>query len=76
MVDEFLNQDEIDALLSGGEDTPGGNEKGSANGGRPVLTSDDMSIMKEVAGVVSSASSNVIGMLAGLTVSANLAEQV
>ncbi|MDR1482350.1 MAG: flagellar motor switch phosphatase FliY [Synergistaceae bacterium] len=67
MVDEFLNQAEIDALLSDGDEN---------SGGASVLTADDLSIMNEVAGIVASASSNVIGMLAGRTVSANLTEQV
>ncbi|MDR3354948.1 MAG: flagellar motor switch phosphatase FliY [Synergistaceae bacterium] len=78
MVDEFLNQDEIDALLSGSEENPGdsGSASTGAGSGAPILTGDDMTVMKEVAGVISSASSNVIGMLAGRTVSANLTEQV
>jgi flagellar motor switch protein FliN/FliY len=67
MVDEFLNQAEIDALLSDDDES---------SGGASTLTPEDMSIMNEVAGIVASASSNVIGMLAGRTVSANLAEQV
>ncbi|MDR1885544.1 MAG: flagellar motor switch protein FliN [Synergistaceae bacterium] len=67
MVDEFLNQDEIDALLSGGEDSGGG--------GGSSLSSDDMSILNEVAGIIASSASNVIGMLAGRDVSAIVTEQ-
>ncbi|MDR3332141.1 MAG: flagellar motor switch protein FliN, partial [Synergistaceae bacterium] len=65
MVDEFLNQDEINALLSGEEE--------SGEGG--TLSADDLSILNEVAGIIGSAASNVIGMLAGRDVSATVIEQ-
>ncbi|MDR1916554.1 MAG: flagellar motor switch protein FliN [Synergistaceae bacterium] len=66
MVDEFLNQDEIDALLSGGND--------SSSGGS--LSQDALSVLSEVAGIVASAAGNVIGMLAGRDVSAEPSEQL
>ena len=64
MVDEFLNQDEIDALLSG---DPG--EDGAK------LTQDDLTILSEVAGIMATAAGNVIGMLAGRDVSAAATDQ-
>ena len=63
MVDEFLNQDEIDALLSG--------SPGESGGG---LSPDDVSVLAEVSGVVATAAGNVIGMLAGRDVSADGSE--
>lgn len=66
MVDEFLNQDEIDALLSGGSDS------GTSGG----LSSDDMMVLSEVAGIVASAAGNVVGMLAGRGVTTDIVEQV
>lgn len=65
MVDEFLNQDEIDALLSGG---------GSGGGG--TLNSEDLSVLSEVLGIIAGAASNVIGMLAGRDVSTDIGEQM
>ncbi|MDR1650880.1 MAG: flagellar motor switch protein FliN, partial [Synergistaceae bacterium] len=64
MVDEFLNQDEIDALLSGG----GGN-------GGSGLSPEDMTVLEEVCGIAASAASNVIGMLAGRDVTTDGIEQ-
>jgi flagellar motor switch protein FliN/FliY len=61
MVDEFLNQDEIDALLSGSPDGGG-------------LAPDDMTVLGEVSGIMAAAAGNVIGMLAGRSVSADGAE--
>jgi flagellar motor switch protein FliN/FliY len=66
MVDEFLNQDEIDALLSGGPDDNG-------SGGK--LSQGDMTILAEVSGIMATAAGNVIGMLAGRDVSANVTDQ-
>jgi flagellar motor switch protein FliN/FliY len=66
MVDEFLNQDEIDALLSG---SPG--ESSAAR-----LSKDDTSALAEVAGIVATAASNVVGMLAGRDVSADVIDQI
>ena len=66
MGDDFLSQDEIDALLSGGS---GGG--GSAGGGES-LTLDEAEILKEVASIMASATGNVVGMLAGRTVSASV----
>lgn len=60
MVDEFLNQDEIDALLSGGAPNKG------------MISRDEMTALSEVAGIVAGAASNVIGMLAGRGVSTNI----
>jgi flagellar motor switch protein FliN/FliY len=63
MVDEFLNQDEIDALLSGSPSEGGGG-----------LSRDDMTVLGEVSGIVAAAAGNVIGMLAGRDVSADGSE--
>ena len=60
MADEFLNQEEIDALLSGG---PSGEEESS------LLSADEKSVLSEFAGIVAVAANNVIGMLAGRDVS-------
>ncbi|MDR0652976.1 MAG: flagellar motor switch protein FliN [Synergistaceae bacterium] len=67
MVDEFLNQDEIDALLSG---SPG-------DGGPPgeKLSEIDSAVLAEVAGIVATAAGNVVGMLAGRDVAADVTEQ-
>jgi flagellar motor switch protein FliN/FliY len=70
MVDEFLNQDEIDALLSGEPDSEGG------GGGTDSLSKDDLSVLGEVISIVASAASNVIGMLAGRDVATNIGDQV
>ncbi|MDR0764406.1 MAG: flagellar motor switch protein FliN [Synergistaceae bacterium] len=65
MADELLNQDEMNALFSG---VPGeGNSK---------LSQDDAATLTEVAGIVAAASRNVVGMLAGRDVSADVAEQL
>ncbi|MDR0649659.1 MAG: flagellar motor switch protein FliN [Synergistaceae bacterium] len=68
MVDEFLNQDEIDALLSGTPGSDGGT-------GGSSLAQDDFSVLNEVTGIVANAASNVIGMLAGRDVTTNIGEQ-
>jgi flagellar motor switch protein FliN/FliY len=65
MVDELLNQDEIDALLSGGP----------AEGSENKLSKDDLTVLNEVSGIVATAAGNVIGMLAGRDVSATVTEQ-
>jgi flagellar motor switch protein FliN/FliY len=65
MVDEFLNQDEIDALLSG---APGE--------GEGKLSPADATAMGEVAGIFAAAAGNVVGMLAGRDVSADVTEQM
>ena len=72
MVDEFLNQDEIDALLSGTPE-PGGASPAAPAGG--ILTQDDLTVLNEVTGILASAASNVIGMLAGRDVTTNLGTQ-
>lgn len=66
MADEFLNQEEIDALLSGG---PSGEEESS------LLSADEKSVLSEFAGIVAVAANNVIGMLAGRDVSADVSGQ-
>ncbi|MDR3321438.1 MAG: flagellar motor switch phosphatase FliY [Synergistaceae bacterium] len=71
MVDEFLNQDEIDALLSGEPESEGA-KAASAGGG---LTQDDLSVLNEVVNIIAGAASNVIGMLAGRDVATNIGEQ-
>lgn len=70
MVDEFLNQDEIDALLSGGPEE----DSGASAGGS--LTQDDRSVLAEVLGIVAGAAGNVIGMLAGRDVATQATEQL
>lgn len=60
MGEEFLNQDEIDALLSGG-DAPSGQ-----------LTKSESEALSEVATIVAGAAGNVVGMLAGRGVTANV----
>jgi flagellar motor switch protein FliN/FliY len=74
MVDEFLNQDEIDALLSGGSSSDG--EGGGGAAGSGVLKPDDISVLAEVVGIIAGAASNVIGMLAGRDVVTNLLDQL
>lgn len=69
MVDEFLNQDEIDALLSGGSSS-------DSSGGGGVISSEDKSALSEVLGIIAGAGSNVIGMLAGRDVATNILEQL
>ncbi|GHV28859.1 flagellar motor switch protein FliN [Synergistales bacterium] len=64
-MDEFLNQDEINALLSGAQD--------SSSGGS--LSSEDASMLGEVMNIISGATSNVVGMLAGRDVSVEIGEQ-
>ncbi|MDR3278969.1 MAG: flagellar motor switch protein FliN [Synergistaceae bacterium] len=64
MVDEFLNQDEIDALLSGGPGEGGGS-----------LKPEDATVLGEVCGIIATAASNVIGMLAGRDVTTDGTEQ-
>jgi flagellar motor switch protein FliN/FliY len=71
MADEFLNQDEIEALLSGTSGS-GGGEKASAGGS---LSHDDLSVLNEVTSIIAGAASNVIGMLAGRDVSTNIGDQ-
>lgn len=60
MGEEFLNQDEIDALLSGGDAPPG------------QLTKSESEALSEVAGIVAGAAGNVVGMLAGRGVTASV----
>jgi flagellar motor switch protein FliN/FliY len=72
MVDEFLNQDEIDALLSVTPESDGGSGAAPSGG---ILTKDDLSALNEVTGIVANAASNVIGMLAGRDVTTNIGNQ-
>lgn len=68
MADDFLNQDEIEALLSGA--TP------ASIGG--TLSDHDLTVLKEVAGVFAGAAENVVGMLAGrgVTTEVSVAEEI
>ncbi|MDR3254606.1 MAG: flagellar motor switch protein FliN [Synergistaceae bacterium] len=68
MVDEFLNQDEIDALLTG-EPEDGASKSGGG------LKQDDLSVLNEVVNIIAGAASNVIGMLAGRDVTTNIGDQ-
>jgi flagellar motor switch protein FliN/FliY len=76
VVDEFLNQDEIEALLSGGSSNSSGGEAGKGVAGSGTLKPDDISVLAEVVGVIAGAASNVIGMLAGHDVTASLLDQL
>lgn len=60
MSEEFLNQDEIDALLSGDTASDG------------VLSRAEAEAMQEVATIFAGAAGNVVGMLAGRTVTAEV----
>ena len=60
MSEEFLNQDEIDALLSGDTASEG------------VLSRAEAEAMQEVATIFAGAAGNVVGMLAGRTVTAEV----
>lgn len=64
MGEDFLSQDEIDALLSGGK------KSGGVGGG--AITLDEMEVLKEVASTAASAMGNVMGMLAGRSVSVSV----
>lgn len=66
MGEDFLSQDEIDALLSGGKPSGGGPSGGGSIGG------DEMEILREVASTAASSVGNVMGMLAGRSVSVNV----
>lgn len=68
MAEDFLSQDEIDALLTGGN---GGG--GSSGGGEGALSIDEKDILKEVASIIANASNSVIGMLAGRPISTDIA---
>ena len=62
-MDDLLSQDEISALLAGGDT---GGDFGSA------LSSQDSEFLDKVAEIFSSAENNVIGMLAGKTVNVSV----
>ncbi|GHS90180.1 flagellar motor switch protein FliN [Synergistales bacterium] len=64
-MDDLLSQDEISALLGGG-DLPA----------PPDLSAEDSQVLDEVAGVFSSSENNVFGMLAGKDVHVRLGETV
>ena len=74
MVDEFLNQDEIDALLSGG--SSGDSAGGGGAAGSGTLKPEDISVLAEVVGIIAGAASNVIGMLAGRDVATKMLDQL
>ncbi|EHM09604.1 flagellar motor switch protein FliN [Thermanaerovibrio velox DSM 12556] len=65
MGEDFLSQDEIDALLSGGKPSSGG-------GGGGGITLDEMEVLKEVASTAASSVGGVMGMLAGRSVSVSV----
>jgi flagellar motor switch protein FliN/FliY len=66
-MDDLLSQDEINALLGGG-DVP--------SSASSDLSMEDSQVLSEVASIFSSAENNVFGMLAGKDVSARGAETV
>lgn len=70
MADEFLNQDEINALLTGGSSGDFG------GGGSGSLAEDDKEALGDVVTIIAGAASNVIGMLAGRGVTTNTLEQL
>lgn len=73
MGEEFLNQDEINALLTGGSSGDGGFGGG---GGSGSLAEEDTTALSEVIKIISGAASNVIGMLAGRDVKATEQAQI
>ncbi|MDR2137758.1 MAG: flagellar motor switch phosphatase FliY [Synergistaceae bacterium] len=64
MMDELLSQDEINALLSGGDIS-----EFSSN-----LSTEDSQVLDEVASIFTNAESSVFGMLAGQDVDAHIVE--
>jgi flagellar motor switch protein FliN/FliY len=64
MMDELLSQDEINALLSGGD----------FSASSPELSTEDSQILDEVASIFSNAESSVFGMLAGQDVNTRVTE--
>jgi flagellar motor switch protein FliN/FliY len=66
-MDDLLSQDEINALLGGG-DAPSSEPSG--------LSMEDTQVLNEVAGIFSSAENNVFSMLAGKDVSSRGGETV
>ena len=71
MIDELLSQDEINALLSGA-DLGGGGDAGGAGGD---FSPEQAGVLEEFAGIFSSSTSSVYGMLAGKEVSAVVGEK-
>ncbi|MDR1378202.1 MAG: flagellar motor switch phosphatase FliY [Synergistaceae bacterium] len=66
MMDELLSQDEINALLSGGDFSASSSD----------LSTEDSQILEEVASIFSNAESSVFGMLAGQDVNSRIVETV
>ncbi|MGI6783811.1 MAG: flagellar motor switch phosphatase FliY [Aminivibrio sp.] len=66
MIDELLSQDEINALLSGADL---GAAAGGGGGGGGDFTPGQAGVLDELAGIFSSSTSSVYGMLAGKEVS-------
>ena len=64
MIDELLSQDEINALLSGA-DLGNGGKKGPGD-----MTSAQIGILEDVAGVFSNSAASIYGMLSGKDVAA------
>ena len=64
-MDELLSQDEINALLSGGE---------LPNSATSDLSMEDANTLDEIAAIFSNAESNVFGMLAGKDVNVQIKE--
>ena len=64
-MDDLLSQDEINALLSGGDL---GEDSGSGSG----LSMEDSQLLDEVAAIFSNAENSVFGMLSGKDVDTTL----
>ncbi len=64
MIDELLSQDEINALLSGADLGGGGGDDAGGD-----FSPEQSSVLNELAGIFSSSTSSVYGMLAGKEVS-------
>lgn len=69
MIDELLSQDEINALLAGG-DFGGGTKSGNST----PLSAEQQSILDDLANLFSASASSVYGMLAGKEVSSQINE--
>lgn len=71
MGEEFLNQDEINALLTGGSSGDSAGADGPSS-----IASEDKEALSEVVKIIADAASNVIGMLAGRDVTTTQNDQL
>lgn len=68
MIDDLLSQDEINALLSGGEFGGGAGNDGSLGD----MTPEQQHVLNDIANLFSSSAASVFGMLAGKEVTADI----